>query len=200
MMTMKSKANVNWAAKVVIAASIAFVPVVASPAVGHVQAAAEQSLDGYASKELKELHAKVDAYVFVDHAEELAAEGIQVTNTGPVGDYIEIGILDYSEEKAAYLGDAFDSPLVKVVEGIQAVTLDNTLQIATDGEQMSTTSVEAPAAGAGEVAVTTAADAGTVGETSTAAKGSVATWVIVVAAAALAAIAFASRKLTQAKK
>ncbi|MDQ0110732.1 hypothetical protein [Paenibacillus harenae] len=201
MKMMVNHVKVKWAAKLMIAASIALVPVAAGPAVGSVYAA-EQNSDGYASSELKEMHAKVDAYVFVDHAEELAEKGIQVTNTGPVGDFIEIGIQDFTEEKAAYLNAAFDSELIKVVEGVQAVTLNNTLQMATDNE-MSTTSVDAPAADSSEMAVSTAADTGTSAaeaNVQNAASGSMTGWIVVIAAAALAAFAFASRKLKLSKK
>ncbi|WP_028610774.1 hypothetical protein [Paenibacillus harenae] len=200
-MNLMVNVKTKWAAKLVIAASIALVPVAAGPASGFVYAA-EQNLDGYASSELKEMHAKVDAYVFKDHVDELAEKGIHVTNTGPVGDFIEIGIQDFSAEKAAYLNEVFGLELVKVVEGFQAVTLDNTLQAGTDDE-MSTTSIDVPAADSAEIAVTTVADTDTAAaeaDVQTSSSGSMTGWVVIIAAAALAAIAFAARKLKLAKK
>lgn len=69
---------------------------------------------------------EIDRYVFADHVKEIADKGITVTNTGVVGDYVEVGITPYTEANANYLYDLFGKDLVKVVEGQQAVTLDTT--------------------------------------------------------------------------
>lgn len=67
---------------------------------------------------------EIDRYVFADHVKEIADKGITVTNTGVVGDVVEVGITPYSEESANYLYEIFGKDLVKVVEGQQATTLD----------------------------------------------------------------------------
>jgi hypothetical protein len=66
---------------------------------------------------------EIDKYVFEQHADELVNKGITVTNTGPVGDVVEIGITPYNEANADYLYGIFGKEMVKVVEGQQAVTL-----------------------------------------------------------------------------
>lgn len=192
-----------WITKWVIAASIAFIPLAASPTIGYAQVIEEQE---YANEALSEMHAKVDAYVFTDKVDELEREGIQVTNTGPVGEYIEIGIIDYTDEKAAYLYDVFGTELVKVVEGIQAVTLDNTMEITTDDKEMSTTSIDVPQTEDSDMAaVTTVSDAvtttgaGEVNETA-AANGANTAWIVVIASAALGAIVYLGRKLGLSRK
>lgn len=110
----------QWLKKLVIAASLMSIPVLANPGISSAEAVSQQ-----VGKEeaLQQMHAKVDKYVFETNSDELALKGIHVTNTGPVGDVIEIGILDYTEEKADYLYNAFGKELVKVVEGEQATTL-----------------------------------------------------------------------------
>lgn len=189
----------QWAAKLVIAASIAFIPLVASPAIGYAQVIEEQ---GYANDALSEMHAKVDAYVFIDKADELEEQGIQVTNTGPAGEFIEIGINGYTDEKAAYLYDVFGTELVKVVEGVQAVTLDNTMEITTDDSEISTTSIDVPQTDDSEMAVATVSDAVTttaaieVNEAAAAKGGANTAWFVVFAAVALGAIAYLGRKLS----
>jgi hypothetical protein len=66
---------------------------------------------------------EIDKYVFEQHADELAKKGIIVTNTGPVGGVVEIGITSYNEANADYLYGIFGKEIVKVVAGTQAVTL-----------------------------------------------------------------------------
>lgn len=67
---------------------------------------------------------EIDRYVFADHVKEMADKGITVTNTGVVGDYVEVGITPYTEENANYLYGIFGKDLIKVVEGQQAVALN----------------------------------------------------------------------------
>ena len=64
----------------------------------------------------------IDRYVFEEHAQDLEKKGIRVTNTGVMGDYVEIGITPYSEENAEYLYGILGRDQVNIVEGIQAVT------------------------------------------------------------------------------
>ncbi|QHQ61730.1 hypothetical protein Ana3638_13885 [Anaerocolumna sedimenticola] len=71
--------------------------------------------------ELLKLQSKIDQYVFVDHFEEIEKLGFTVTHTGPVDNYVEIGINPYSEKNADYLYDIFGSEKVKVVKGEEAV-------------------------------------------------------------------------------
>jgi hypothetical protein len=110
--------RVQWIQKLTIAASIAlFAPIAALASPGVISA------EAVTSDALLQKQSEIDAYVFEQHKEDLAKQGIQVTNTGPVGDKVEIGILDYTDEKAKYLYDIFGTELVKVVEGQQAVLL-----------------------------------------------------------------------------
>lgn len=73
------------------------------------------------SEEMLELHAQVDRFLFQDHAEQLKEQEITVTHTSPGTDYVEIGILDYSNEKAAYIYEQLGNDKINVVEGEQAV-------------------------------------------------------------------------------
>ena len=74
-------------------------------------------------QELLELQSKIDQYVFVDHVQEITQAGFKVTNTGPMGEYVEVGISPYSEENAKFFYDLFGTDKVKVVEGVQAYPL-----------------------------------------------------------------------------
>ncbi|MGI6145119.1 MAG: copper amine oxidase N-terminal domain-containing protein [Clostridia bacterium] len=74
-------------------------------------------------QELLELQSKIDQYVFVDHVQDIAQAGFKVTNTGPIGDYVEVGILPYSEKNANFLYELFGTEKLKVVEGVQAYPL-----------------------------------------------------------------------------
>lgn len=76
-----------------------------------------QSLDPLMQKQQE-----IDRYVFEEHARDLESKGIMVTNTGVMGDYVEVGITPYNDENAAYLYEALGKQQVKIVEGIQAVT------------------------------------------------------------------------------
>lgn len=73
---------------------------------------------------LLQKQAEIDKYVFEDHAKEIEAKGFKITYTGPMGEYVEIGITPYSEENAKFLYDIFGNDMVKVVEGQQAVLMD----------------------------------------------------------------------------
>lgn len=63
---------------------------------------------------------EIDRYVFEEHTKDFADKGITVTNTGVIGDYVEVGISPYNDENANYIYEIFGKDQVKVVEGIQA--------------------------------------------------------------------------------
>ena len=66
---------------------------------------------------------EVDQYVFEQHKDEIAQKGFKVTHTGPLYNFVEIGIEPYNEDNAEYLYNIFGEDKVKVVEGQQAYTL-----------------------------------------------------------------------------
>jgi hypothetical protein len=72
---------------------------------------------------LLEKQKQIDKFVFEEHANEISDKGFKVINTGVVGNFIEIGIMPYSEENAEYLYNAFGNDLVKIIEGKQVVTV-----------------------------------------------------------------------------
>ncbi|MEL1136072.1 hypothetical protein AAC978_12880 [Desulfitobacterium sp. THU1] len=73
--------------------------------------------------DLLKLQREIDQFVFDQHRGEFAEKGFSVTHTGPMADYVEIGIQPYSEANAIYLYGMFGKEKVKVVEGQFAVTL-----------------------------------------------------------------------------
>lgn len=79
-----------------------------------------------ATEDMIEKQKEVDDYVFVEHQEELAEKGITVTHTAPLENTVEIGITPYTEENISYLQEVFGGDTVTVVEGQQAVTLQQT--------------------------------------------------------------------------
>lgn len=70
---------------------------------------------------------EIDRYLFADHVKEVEKKGIQVNYTGVADTYVEIGISDYSDDKADYLYNIFGKDIVKVVAAEQAV-LYNTME------------------------------------------------------------------------
>lgn len=90
---------------------------------------ASQGFEGAMSAEegiLFEKQREIDQYLFVDHAEELEAMGIELIYTGVADNYVEIGIAQYSDEYAALLYDIFGDELVKVVDTEELVLYDAT--------------------------------------------------------------------------
>lgn len=73
------------------------------------------------SDDLLKLQNEIDQYVFTDHVDEIEKKGFTVTHTGPMDNYVEIGITPYSDENADYLYDIFGNEKVKVVKGEEAV-------------------------------------------------------------------------------
>lgn len=72
---------------------------------------------------LYEKQAEIDKMLFENYAEELKDKGIEVTYTGAVEDYIEVGITPYTPENADIVAKLIGDDVVKVVEGLMAVTL-----------------------------------------------------------------------------
>jgi LPXTG-motif cell wall-anchored protein len=71
-----------------------------------------------------EAQAEIDKLLFEqNYAEDLSEKGISVTHTGTVDDYVEVGITPYTPENADLVIKLLGKDNVKVVEGIQAVTL-----------------------------------------------------------------------------
>lgn len=103
--------------------------------------------------------AEIDKLLFEqNYAKDLSEKGISVTHTGTVDDYVEVGITPYTPENADVVIKLLGKDNVKVVEGIQAVTLqynpDNSesidpAELADDSQIVTTTSdaevVSAPA-------------------------------------------------------
>lgn len=73
--------------------------------------------------DLLKLQQRIDQFVFEEHRGEFADKGFSVTHTGPMGEYVEIGIQPYSDKSAEYLYSMFGKEKVKVVEGQFASTL-----------------------------------------------------------------------------
>src|SRR5690606_8879520 len=69
-------------------------------------------------------HQEIDDYIFNQGGlEKFREAGFTVTHTGPIDGVIEIGITPYEESHAAELYALFGDEQVRVVEGVQAVTL-----------------------------------------------------------------------------
>ncbi|MDF2844856.1 MAG: hypothetical protein K0R00_3282 [Herbinix sp.] len=65
---------------------------------------------------LYDKQAEIDAILFKTNASDLEAKDIFVNYTGVTGDYIEIGIATYSDEKADFIYELVGKDQVKVVE------------------------------------------------------------------------------------
>jgi hypothetical protein len=77
-----------------------------------------------ASDPLMQKQNEIDQFVFETNAKDFIKKGITVTNTGVIGDYVEVGIAPFNTENANYIYEIFGKDQVKVVEGIQATTLE----------------------------------------------------------------------------
>jgi hypothetical protein len=75
-----------------------------------------------ASSEALDKQKEIDQYV-LDHEQEIIDQGIHITHTAPIDNYVEIGILPYSDEKADYLYQLFGKDMVKVIEGVDYMTM-----------------------------------------------------------------------------
>ncbi len=80
---------------------------------------------------------EIDNVLFKDGSSVLESKGINITHTGLVNDYIEIGIEPFNEENANMIYDLVGKDLVKVVEGTMSITLEGSL--AADGSPESKT-------------------------------------------------------------
>lgn len=74
--------------------------------------------------ELLKKQQEIDSYLFEQHKDDISQRSFSVTHTGVVDNYVEIGITPYSEENANYLYEIFGKDKVKVVEGVQATTME----------------------------------------------------------------------------
>ncbi|XID94497.1 hypothetical protein ACF3MZ_08240 [Paenibacillaceae bacterium WGS1546] len=79
-------------------------------------------------------HAEIDEFLFGSGQDEIAELGIHVTNTGVIGDKVEIGISPYDEAHAEFLYEKFGREEVQVVEGQQAVLFATGLDAGLDAE------------------------------------------------------------------
>lgn len=71
------------------------------------------------SEELKVLYAKqaeIDRLLFTEYSKQLEEKKIFINYTGVVNDYIEIGVEDYSDDKANFIYEIVGKDQVKVVE------------------------------------------------------------------------------------
>jgi hypothetical protein len=110
---------------------------------GEVKTTSVQAQQTSSESELLQKQQEIDKYVFEQHKEDIAKKGFTVTQTGPIDGYVEIGITPYSEENANYLYEIFGRENVKVVEGIQATTLDiSTTSAKSNVTAVTTTSVK----------------------------------------------------------
>lgn len=92
--------------------------------------------------ELTQKQSEIDQYVFEKHAKDFTDKGITVTNTGVIGDSVEVGILPFNEANAKYIYDIFGKDSVKVVEGVQAMTLGTGDPISESTMQITSAPVE----------------------------------------------------------
>ena len=86
-----------------------------------------QAVESVSEESLLQKQSEIDTYLFVDHVDEIEQWGFSVTHTAPIGGSIEIGITPYNEANANALYEIFGTEMVNVVEGIQAVTLDESI-------------------------------------------------------------------------
>ncbi len=71
-----------------------------------------------------EAQAEIDKLLFEqNYAKDLDEKGIFITHTGTVDDYVEVGITPYTPENADAVIKLLGKDNIKIVEGIQAVTL-----------------------------------------------------------------------------
>lgn len=80
---------------------------------------------------------EVNKVLFEDKSSELESKGISIMHTTPVDDYIEVGILPYTDENVKFIYSLTGEDKVKVVEGKEP-ELMATSGIATDGEVTTT--------------------------------------------------------------
>lgn len=77
------------------------------------------------SKAMLKKQDEINKYLFEQHKDEIKQLGFTVTHTAPFENFIEIGIAPYNETNAGYLYSTFGRDMVRIVEGVQAVALDN---------------------------------------------------------------------------
>jgi len=67
---------------------------------------------------------EIDHYLFGDQQEDIVKKGITVTHTYALDGYVEIGITPYNQANADIIYAALGEDMIKVVEGIQAQTME----------------------------------------------------------------------------
>jgi hypothetical protein len=75
------------------------------------------------SSETLELQKEIDKYLFEDHVQELKDRGIEITYTVPVDNYVEIGILPFTDENVKFLKDTFGSDKVEIIDSQMSVLM-----------------------------------------------------------------------------
>ena len=98
------------------------------------------------SKEMYDRQLEADRYLFADHIEEISAKGIAITHTLATNEYVEIGITPFNEENAEFIYQALGRDQIKVVEGIQAISMD--IGLAADGSEVLEAQLYSPEADA----------------------------------------------------
>lgn len=86
--------------------------------------APDSSVQAAVSDALLQKQDALNKALFDTYAKELAAAGITVTHTAPVGETVEIGITPYSKENSDFVVKLVGTDSVNIVEGQQAVLLD----------------------------------------------------------------------------
>lgn len=92
---------------------------------------------------------EIDLYVFEQYNKDFEEKGITVTSTGVINGYVEVGITPFNEGNANYLYEIFGKDQVRVVEGIQAVTLGASIDNPEVVMQIESAPEEEPAASKG---------------------------------------------------
>lgn len=75
------------------------------------------------SSKTLELQKEIDKYLFEDNVQELKEKGIEITYTVPVDNYVEIGILPFTDENVKFLKDTFGSDKVEIIDGQMAILM-----------------------------------------------------------------------------
>ncbi|MDV4151314.1 hypothetical protein R0131_10715 [Clostridium sp. AL.422] len=66
---------------------------------------------------------EINVSLFEQHKDEISQRGFQITHTVPFKDYVEIGILPYSDENANYLYEILGRDMVNIIEGQEVMIM-----------------------------------------------------------------------------
>lgn len=100
---------------------------------------------GEINKEIYIKQVELDRTLFNEYISDLYEKGITVTHTVPTDEYVEIGITPFNEENANFIYDLVGKDKIKIVEGIEAVTLEYAEDLVTDGPATSYVADAGPA-------------------------------------------------------